>query len=72
MLGRPNAKEVSAMNPMYTGKLPDVVPIFPLKKVFSYVHPLGVDLMTKLLRYDPKERMEPIDALLHPFFDSLR
>ncbi|KAF0981641.1 hypothetical protein FDP41_012298 [Naegleria fowleri] len=32
----------------------------------------AVDLITKLLQYDPKKRIPPMDALAHPFFDELR
>ena len=32
----------------------------------------SVDLITKLLQYDPKRRITPMDALAHPFFDELR
>lgn len=32
----------------------------------------GIDLVQKVLVYDPLKRLTPIDALLHPFFDELR
>jgi len=32
----------------------------------------SIDLITKLLQYDPKKRLPPMDALAHPFFDELR
>lgn len=34
--------------------------------------PQFVDLICKLLVYAPKERLKPVEALLHPFFDELR
>jgi glycogen synthase kinase 3 beta len=31
-----------------------------------------VDLIGKLLKYPPKERLRPLEAMLHPFFNELR
>ena len=31
-----------------------------------------MDLLIKLLRYHPDERLHPFLALAHPFFDSIR
>jgi len=30
-----------------------------------------LDLLKSLLKYDPEERLDPMTALLHPFFDDL-
>ena len=30
------------------------------------------DLLSKVLRYSPKRRLSPLQALQHPFFDELR
>jgi serine/threonine protein kinase len=32
----------------------------------------AIDLVSKMLVYEPDKRIKPIDALLHPFFDDLR
>ena len=32
----------------------------------------ALDLMCKLLVYEPDKRIRPIDALTHPWFDELR
>ena len=32
----------------------------------------AVDLMSKLLRYEPEQRLQPLEALAHEFFDELR
>ena len=34
--------------------------------------PNAVDLIEKFLKYDPKERIDPFEALLHPFFNELK
>lgn len=31
-----------------------------------------VDLISKLLVYNPKQRLTPLEALAHPVFDELR
>ena len=32
----------------------------------------AIDLIGKLLFYEPLKRLDPMDALVHPFFDELR
>jgi serine/threonine protein kinase len=34
--------------------------------------PLVIDLISKVLVYIPNERLTPIEALLHPYFDEIR
>lgn len=34
--------------------------------------PDAIDLISLMLKYDPKARILPLDALAHPFFDPLR
>jgi glycogen synthase kinase 3 beta len=31
-----------------------------------------VELISKILVYPPKERLRPLEAILHPFFNDLR
>jgi len=31
----------------------------------------GIDLLSKMLNYDPSARITAEDALLHPYFDDL-
>lgn len=38
----------------------------------SHTPPEAVDLLSKLLLYNPTERLRPLEACLHPFFDELR
>ena len=32
----------------------------------------ALDLLSKMLVYEPDKRIRPIDALTHPYFDELR
>lgn len=42
-----------------------------LTKVFSRLDEQGIDLLKKMLEYDPAQRITAMDALRHPYFDSL-
>jgi glycogen synthase kinase 3 beta len=73
ILGTPTKEEIQAMNPNHTSfKFPQIKP-HPWTKVFRNKAPAAaVDLVSQFLRYDPKQRLDPFDALAHPFFDELR
>jgi serine/threonine protein kinase len=76
VLGTPTRQEVEAMNKNYTEfKFPQVKP-HPWNKVFQDRKPQppseAVDLLQQFLKYSPTERILPLDALAHPFFDELR
>mmetsp|Transcript_7587 Transcript_7587/g.5734 ORF Transcript_7587/g.5734 Transcript_7587/m.5734 type:complete len:110 (+) Transcript_7587:728-1057(+) len=32
----------------------------------------AIDLISKIIVYDPEKRLKPLEALTHPFFDELR
>ena len=61
------------MNPNYTEfKFPQIK-AHAWHKVFrSRTPPDGVDLVSKMLVYEPQNRQTPIQLLAHPFFDELR
>jgi serine/threonine protein kinase len=42
----------------------------PLNRLFPGISDLGIDLMTKLLVYNPDQRITAEDALRHPYFSS--
>ena len=59
--------------------LPDFGPHFPkwaqqdLHKVLRHrMDPEGLDLLHRMLRYAPEERISAVDALAHPYFADLR
>ncbi|KAL0478022.1 glycogen synthase kinase 3 beta [Acrasis kona] len=76
VLGTPTKQEIEAMNKNYTEfKFPQVKP-HPWNRVFQdrkpQPPPEAVDLLQALLKYSPTDRVQPLDALAHPFFDELR
>ena len=61
------------MNPNYTEFKFPKIRAHPWNKIFrSRTPPEAVDLISKLLIYSPSERLLPMEALCHPFFDELR
>ena len=42
-----------------------------MSKVIPQLDEHGIDLLSKLLVYDPAKRIHATDALNHPYFDSL-
>jgi len=74
VLGTPTRPQVLAMNPSYNEfSFPQIKPS-PWTKVFKSkgIPPEALDLLSKLLEYVPQTRIDPITALVHPFFDELR
>lgn len=61
------------MNPNYSEfKFPQIK-AHPWNKVFrSRTPPDGIDMISKILVYNPENRPRPLEILLHPFFDELR
>eukprot|EP00741_Cyanophora_paradoxa_P007115 tig00001093_g6886.t1 len=73
VLGTPTREEIQAMNQNYTEfKFPQIRP-HPWNKVFRPRTPSdSIDLVSKLLQYNPEARLKPLEALCHPFFDEIR
>lgn len=75
MLGTPSKKEIQAMNPDYTDYKFPIIKCFTWRQIlgsFSNIDNLYLDLISKILTYDPVKRLTPFEALAHPYFDSLR
>lgn len=72
LLGTPQEKEWPGVT-----SLPDYATTFPnwsqntLRRKFKDFDENGLDLLEKLLKYDPAERISAKEALIHPYFDSL-
>jgi serine/threonine protein kinase len=61
------------MNPNYTEFRFPQIKAHNWTKVFrSRTPPDAIDLIGKLLVYNPERRLKPLDALMHSFFDELR
>ncbi len=58
--------------------LPDYIPEFPKfrpypwSKLVPHLEPAGVDLLNRLLSFDPVLRITARDALAHPYFADLQ
>ena len=74
ILGTPTKEELSNMRGKYKNlKIPKMNPE-PWANVFKNKNndPLYIDLVSKLLVYEPDSRLSPYKALCHPYFDDLR
>jgi glycogen synthase kinase 3 beta len=73
VLGTPTLEEIEAMNKNYTEfKFPPIKP-HSWSKIFRQHTPeAAIDLVTRMLRYNPTQRISPIEACAHPFFNELR
>lgn len=73
-LGTPTKEQLDELNKKGvtdTLRLPQIK-TRPWNRVFrEHVPPEAHDLIGKLLRYIPRERATPFDALAHPYFDEL-
>ncbi|CCI40290.1 unnamed protein product [Albugo candida] len=73
VLGTPKREEIEAMNPNYTEFQFPQIKAHSWNKIFRSRTPSeAIDLMSKMLFYDPKRRIHPLEACAHPFFDELR
>jgi len=72
LLGTPSPTEIKAMSPNYSQmRLPDIAPT-PLSTKLARSPKAAIDLLSKILRYDPTQRLDPFGCLAHPYFDELR
>ncbi|KAJ3372505.1 regulator of ime2 [Allomyces arbusculus] len=73
VLGTPEREQVRAMNPNYTEHNFPPIKAHPWAQIFSpKTPPEALDLIDKLLRYEPLARPTAIEAMTHSFFDELR
>lgn len=73
VLGTPTKEQIHAMNQHYTEfRFPQIRGHSWTKVFRNRTPPEAIDLIAKLLQYTPSQRVKPIDACTHPFFDELR
>ena len=72
VLGTPSEKNWPGVS-----NLPYYKPTFPnwsgnhLQRLYPQLCPKGLDLLNKMLTYDPSKRISAKQALNHPYFDDL-
>lgn len=72
ILGTPTQTQISQMNSNSEEfRLPQIK-AQAWSKVLKNADPLLIDLISKVLVYNPKERLKPMEALAHPYFNDLR
>lgn len=73
VLGTPTRDQIQQMNPNYTEfKFPQIK-AHPWNRVFRpRTSPEAIDLVSRLLEYTPPNRLSPLMACAHPFFNELR
>lgn len=73
-MGTPTEVEINSIeNPKaraYLRQLP-FMPAIPLKRLFPTANPLAIDLLQRMLQFDPKNRCTVEQALSHPYLASL-
>ncbi|KAF5843426.1 putative extracellular signal-regulated kinase 1, partial [Dunaliella salina] len=73
VLGTPPPKSIAKVQNEKARKFLAAMPYKPgfnLHRVFYKADPRAVDLLKRLLTFDPDERISAVDALHHPYFDS--
>jgi len=73
VLGTPTREQIQQMNPHYREfRFPSIRP-HPWSRVLRPGAPAEVvDLVSKLLEYNPEGRLSPLQACAHNFFDEIR
>ncbi|KAK2961441.1 putative protein kinase [Blattamonas nauphoetae] len=72
LVGTPNEDDLISMKIPVIGHFPPIAPL-PLASVFPpNTDPLVLDLLNKVLVYNPQKRFTAEQAFQHPFFDSVR
>ena len=73
VLGTPSREMIHTMNPNYSEFKFPAIKAHAWNKVFRARTPQdAIDLINRLLVYNPERRLTPLEALQHAFFDDLR
>jgi hypothetical protein len=73
VLGSPTPEQLAAMKPQHSEyKFPRIKQV-PWQQVLKQrLDPVGTDLVSGLLQYDPRRRLRPLQSCAHAFFDEIR
>ena len=74
ILGTPSKQQILEMNPEYNEFKFPIIKTYPWTKFFKNknIDEDFIDFINKLLCYEPNNRIKPLRALDHKFFDELR
>eukprot|EP00397_Hematodinium_sp_SG-2012_P011272 GEMP01011408.1.p1 GENE.GEMP01011408.1~~GEMP01011408.1.p1 ORF type:complete len:379 (+),score=39.62 GEMP01011408.1:37-1173(+) len=74
VLGTPTREDIVALNSNYREDFafPPIRPMSWRCLFHKDTDPVALDLLSKLLVYNPGKRIGPMQLLMHPFFDELR
>ncbi|KAI1714050.1 protein kinase domain-containing protein [Ditylenchus destructor] len=73
LLGTPTREQIQQMNPNYREFRFPSIRAHPWSRVFRVQTPSeAIDLVSKVLEYNPAGRLTPLQACTHSFFDELR
>ena len=73
LIGTPSGRDLLCIESRrareYITTLPKYEPV-PWEKVFPNVNPLGIDLLQRMLIFDPRSRITAEEALAHPYLKT--
>jgi serine/threonine protein kinase len=73
VLGYPEEEELQFINNEntlnYMKRMPKTKPLIKLDDRFPNASPLAIDLLKKMLRFSPTNRITVKEAIEHPYFD---
>ncbi|VVB06290.1 unnamed protein product [Arabis nemorensis] len=74
LIGTPSEDDLGALNENAKRYLAQVAPLprQSFTEKFPNVPPLAIDLMEKMLQFDPRKRISVEDALTHPYLKTMR
>ncbi|CAD2101416.1 protein kinase 1, putative [Plasmodium vinckei] len=73
ILGTPNDEDFLSFRSVYKNvKFPNIKPITLKKLISNNSSKESIDLLDKLLQFNPKKRIKLCSALLHNYFDDIR
>lgn len=70
LLGPPTTSTWPSYKELPLAKTLSLPPLHPpqLQRKFPYLTTAGIDLLSRLLTYDPDQRISAVEALEHPYF----